>query len=114
MRWETRGIWVTAFVPLSYLTRYRICAPPDFGAGRVNAFCTTASRPSPNRLIAAYSYSPLSTSVTVPSLMYRARLCGALNRSRTLLAPQDVLSALVLDQAGLMPSLKPQGSGLPS
>jgi hypothetical protein len=35
----------------------------------VNAFCTAASRPSPNRVIVALSYSPLSASVTVPSLM---------------------------------------------
>jgi hypothetical protein len=34
------------------LTRYRICAPADFGAGRVKAFCTAWSRPSPNKLIA--------------------------------------------------------------
>src|SRR5690242_2996666 len=54
VRCEIRSIWATALVPLSCLTRYRICAGALLGTGRVNAFCTAASRPSPNMLIALY------------------------------------------------------------
>ncbi|CAM5518155.1 hypothetical protein SMICM304S_10926 [Streptomyces microflavus] len=115
VRWEIRSIWATGLVPPSCLTRYRICAPALFGAGRVNAFCTAVSRPSPIRLIVAFSYSPLSTSVTVPSLMYRARLSsGALNRSRTSSPHRRLWVPSCLTRPGLMPSLKPPGSGLPS
>src|SRR3954452_10655206 len=113
VRCEMRSIWATGLVPPSCLTRYRICGPAFLGAGRVNAFCTAASRPSPIRLIVAFSYSPLSTSVTVPSLMYRARLSsGGVEPLADFLAPQDVLGALVLDQAGVDAELEAAGQRL--
>ncbi|CAM5246487.1 hypothetical protein SMICM304S_07479 [Streptomyces microflavus] len=115
VRWDTRSICATAFVPPSCFTRYRICAPALFGAGRVNAFCTALFRPSPIRLMPVFSYSPLSASVTLPSLMNRAKFsCGASNCSRTP-SPQSTLWVpSCLTRPGLMPSLNPPGSGLPS
>lgn len=80
VRWETRSICATGLVPPSCFTMYRICAPALFGAGRVNAFCTASSRPSPIRLI-VFFYSPLSAVLTVPSLMDRARLSSGASRT---------------------------------
>src|SRR5882757_1697225 len=96
VRCETRSIWATALVPLSCLTRYRIWAPADFGIGRVNAFCTALSKPSPNMLIACYLLPVvLVGDVAVLDVPGQVELLAVLLPHA--LGPQSGLGALVLD-----------------